>query len=164
MRRSLILDVSTPVVTASALVLSIYLLAAGHNQPGGGFIGGLVGGAAVALAYVGGGLEQVRAFSRFHPWTVLGSGLVLAASAAIAPLVLGGAVLEQDFWTFHPPVLGDVKLTSALLFDTGVYAVVVGTVLMAFEALGEDEPPEDADRRPPEETGSGETGRGETGP
>lgn len=144
MRRSIILDVSTRIITASAMVLSIYLLAAGHNQPGGGFIGGLVGGAAIALAYVGGGLDQVRGLVRFHPWTVLGTGLVLATLAAIVPMLVGGAVLEQDFVTLHPPVLGAVKVTSALFFDTAVYAVVVGTVLMAFEALGEEERPEDA--------------------
>lgn len=143
MRRSLILDVSTRTITASALVLSIYLLAAGHNQPGGGFVGGLVGGAAVALAYVAGGLPQVHELTRFRPWTVLGTGLVLAAIAALFPMIVGGAVLEQDFVTLHPPVLGDVKVTSALFFDTGVYAVVVGTVLMAFEALGEEDPPDD---------------------
>lgn len=143
MRRSLILDVSTRMVSLSALVLSIYLLAAGHNQPGGGFIGGLVGGAAIALAYVAGGLDQVRELVRFRPWTVLGAGLVLAAIAAIIPMLVGGSVLEQDFTTVQLPLAGDVKVTSALLFDSAVYAVVVGTVLMAFEALGEEEPPEE---------------------
>lgn len=145
MRRSLILDVSTRIVTASALVLSIYLLAAGHNQPGGGFIGGLVGGAAISVAYVGGGLDQVREFMRFRPWTVLGAGLVLASFTSIIPLFAGGAVLAQDFVTLHLPLLDKVKVTSALLFDTGVYVVVVGFVLMAFEALGEDTPPADAE-------------------
>ena len=48
---------------------------------------------------------------------------------------------SQDFVTWSVPVLGKVKPTSALVFDTGVYAVVVGMVLMAFEALGEDQPP-----------------------
>lgn len=141
MRRSLILDVATRIVTASTLVLSLYLLAAGHNQPGGGFIGGLVGGAAIAIAYVGGGLPRVRAITRLAPWTILGGGLVVAAGSAIVPMLLGGAVLEQGFTTFEPPLVGKVKVTSALIFDTGVYAVVVGMVFMAFEALGEEEPP-----------------------
>ncbi len=142
MRHSLIVDVSTRLVTISTVVLSLYLLAAGHNQPGGGFIGGLVGGAAIALAYVGGGLERVRAFTRFQPWTILGAGLVVAATAAVVPLLVGGAILEQDFVKFDLPVLGSIKATSALVFDTGVYAVVVGMVFMAFEALGEEDAPE----------------------
>lgn len=144
MRRSLVLDVCTRIITCSAMTLSIYLLVAGHNQPGGGFIGGLVGGAAIAIAYVGGGLDQVREFTRVRPWTILGGGLVIAVAAAIVPLVLGGAVLEQDFVTLQLPLLGDVKVTSALLFDSGVYAVVIGTVFMAFEALGEEGEPDDA--------------------
>lgn len=145
MRRSLILDLSTRTVTLSALVFALYLLAAGHNQPGGGFIGGLVAGAAVALAYVAGGLDQVRSLTRFQAWTVLGGGLFIVTLGALVPLAVGGAVLEQDYTIFEPPLLGEVKLTSALFFDTGVFLVVLGTVLMAFEALGEEEPPEDRD-------------------
>lgn len=149
MRHSLIVDVSTRLVTVSTVVLSLYLLAAGHNQPGGGFIGGLVGGAAIALAYVGGGLERVRALTRLAPWTILGAGLLIASASALVPLVFGGDVLEQDFVTFKDvPLLGKVKPTSALVFDTGVYLVVIGMVLMAFEALGEDEAP-DADAEVP---------------
>ncbi len=141
MRRSLIVDMNTRIIVYSALMLSLYLLTAGHNQPGGGFIGGLVAGAAIALAYVAGGLDQVRALTRVSPWTVLGGGLMLASGAALVPMLLGGAVLAQDVLELHLPLLGDVKATSALVFDTGVYAVVVGMVLMAFEALGEDERP-----------------------
>lgn len=146
MRRSLITDVTARMIVLSAFVLSIYLLAAGHNQPGGGFIGGLVAGAGVALVYVAGGLDDVRSLLPVRPWSVLGGGLVVAAGSAIVPVLAGGAVLSQGFFTMHPPLLGDVKVTSALVFDTGVYAVVLGMVLMAFEALGEDRPPEEVDR------------------
>ncbi len=142
MKRSLVVDVSARMVVLASAVLSLYLLAAGHNQPGGGFIGGLVAGAGIALVYVAGGLDDVRRLLPVPPWMVLGAGLVVSVTAAIVPLVFGGAVLAQDYVSLHPPLLGDVKLTSALAFDAGVYAVVVGVVLMAFEALGEDRPPE----------------------
>ena len=141
MNRSTIVDFTTRLIVQSGLVLSLYFLFAGHNQPGGGFIGGLVAGVTVALSYVAGGLDQVRALLRARPWSVIGAGLVLATGAAIAPALLGGGPLAQDYITWSLPVLGTVKATSALVFDTGVYAVVVGMVLMAFEALGEDEPP-----------------------
>ena len=64
---------------------SIYLLFAGHNQPGGGFVGGLVAGSAIALRYLAGGLDAVRDISRFQPWTILGAGVVLAAVTALSP-------------------------------------------------------------------------------
>ena len=143
MRPSLIVDVTTRIILQSAIVVSLYLLFAGHNQPGGGFIGGLVAGAGIALAYVAGGLEQVRGLLRVAPWSVIGAGLLVATVSAIVPAVLGGSVLSQDYITFHPPVLGEVKATSALVFDSGVYLVVVGMVLMAVEALGESSPPEE---------------------
>lgn len=143
MRPSLIVDVTTRIILQSAIVVSLYLLFAGHNQPGGGFIGGLVAGAGIALAYVAGGLDQVRGLLRVAPWSVIGLGLLVATTSAIVPIVFGGSVLSQDYITFHPPLLGEVKATSALIFDSGVYLVVVGTVLMAFEALGEAIPPEE---------------------
>lgn len=141
MRPSMIVDVTTRVILQSAMIVSLYLLFAGHNQPGGGFIGGLVAGAGIALAYVAGGLDQVRGLLRARPWSVIGAGLLVATGSAAVPALLGGSVLSHDYVTFHPPLLGEVKATSALVFDTGVYLVVVGMVLMAFEALGEAAPP-----------------------
>lgn len=142
--RLVTLDVSVRVVFTAVMVGSLYLLFAGHNQPGGGFAGGIVAGAAVALRYVSGGIEEVRRLSRSQPWTVLGSGVLIAATTALVPLLLGGAVLESAAVTFHPPLLGDVKLTSALAFDVGVYLAVVGLALMVFESFGDDPPPRTA--------------------
>ncbi len=135
------LDTSVKVVFTAVMVGSVYLLFAGHNQPGGGFAGGIVAGAAVALRYVSGGIDEVRRLSRSQPWTVLGSGVLIAATTALVPLLLGGAVLESGSVTLHPPLLGDVKLTSALAFDVGVYLAVVGLALMVFESFGDDPPP-----------------------
>ena len=157
MRPSIIVDVTTRIVLQSALVVSLYLLFAGHNQPGGGFIGGLVAGAGIALAYVAGGLDRVRGLVPVPPWSIIGTGLLIATGSAVVPILTGGAVLSQDYVTFHPPLLGDVKATSALIFDTGVYLVVVGMVLMAFEALGETDPPEAAPA-PEDDDASAEVG------
>jgi multisubunit Na+/H+ antiporter MnhB subunit len=146
MRRSLILDVSVRVIYRSVLVLSLYLLFAGHNQPGGGFVGGLVAAAAVALRFVAGGIDEVRSTSPVRPWTVLGTGLALAAGTAVMPLLLGGQVLESEKFAWDAPLLGTVSATSVLVFDTGVYLVVVGLALMLFEAFGDDwDVPEQAD-------------------
>lgn len=138
MKHSVILGTSLNFIIHSVLVLSLYLLFAGANFPGGGFIGGLAAGAAVALRYVAGGIDEVRASSPVRPWTILGVGLVLAAGTALVPLVIGDPVLEAGEAEWHLPVLGDVPLLSSLLFDVGVYIIVVGLVLMVFEAFGDD--------------------------
>ena len=137
MRPSMIADVVVRVVFHSALLLSVYLLFVGHNQPGGGFIGGLVAGAAFALRYAAGGIDAVHQGMRVRPWTLLGVGIVFITATTLVPLAFGADTLESTYWKWHPAGFGEVKLTSPLFFDTGVYLVVVGMVLMLFEAFGE---------------------------
>jgi multicomponent Na+:H+ antiporter subunit A len=133
-----VVDTSSRLLYGSILVLSLYFLFAGHNQPGGGFVGGLTAGAAISLRYVAGGTSAVRNSLRVKPWTVLGSGLVIAATTAIVPLLTGNSLLEHADFEEELPILGTIKATSALPFDVGVYLVVVGLVLMAYEAFGDD--------------------------
>lgn len=140
-QRLLILDTSVKVLYQSILVLSLYFLFAGHNVPGGGFVGGLMAGAAVSLRYVTGGAQAVRQTFRAPSHVVLGAGLCLSACTALLPVLLGGAVLEHGEYEVDLPIFGDVKFVSALPFDIGVYLVVVGLVLMAFAAFGDDRAP-----------------------
>jgi multisubunit Na+/H+ antiporter MnhB subunit len=137
-KRLLVVDTSVRVLYHSILVLSLYFLFAGHNQPGGGFVGGLTAGAAVSFRYVAGGVDEVRQAFRLRPWTILGGGLLIAIVTAIVPMVLGGSVLEHGDVEWTVPVIGVLKTTSALPFDIGVYLVVVGLILMMFEAFGDD--------------------------
>ena len=138
-----------------AFTVSIFLLVAGHNDPGGGFVGGLVAGAAVALRYLAGGLDDVRRMVRARPWSILGAGIVLAALTATVPVLFGHPVLENAVWHLEVPVLGELSLASALFFDIGVYLVVVGLVFMVFEAFGGDGRPEPDDgSEPKDEPGS----------
>jgi multisubunit Na+/H+ antiporter MnhB subunit len=141
-RRSLIVDTSVQFIFYSVLVLSLYLEFAGHNQPGGGFVGGLVAGAAVGLRYVAGGIDAVRETSPVRPWTILGVGLLVASGTALTPLLVGDAVLESAEIDWQVPVLGEIHGTTATVFDIGVYLVVVGLMLMVFEAFGDDLEPE----------------------
>jgi multicomponent Na+:H+ antiporter subunit A len=144
-RRSLIAEVITRVVFHSALVLAVYLLFVGHNQPGGGFVGGLVAGAAFALLYGARGIEAVRESSRVRPWTLLGTGLLFIALSALVPMLLGESLLESAKITFELGPLGHPKVSTVIVFDSGVFLVVVGVVLMLFEAFGEHrEPPKPA--------------------
>ena len=138
MRRHVVVDLSVRVIFQAVLVGSIYLLFAGHNQPGGGFVGGLLAGASVAMRYTAGGIGELRAVARFAPWTILGTGLALAGITAAVPLLVGDEVLEAAKVEADLPLLGVVKATSSLPFDVGVYLVVIGLVLMVFEAFGDD--------------------------
>ena len=148
-----VVDASARLLYPSILVVAVYFLFAGHNQPGGGFVGGLTAAAAISLRYVAGGLAAVRRSVPVAPWTVLGVGLATSVATAITPLVLGGSVLEHALWETDLPVLGTIKTTSALPFDIGVFLVVLGVILMAYEAFGE----EAADDTPAGE-GTGVTG------
>jgi multisubunit Na+/H+ antiporter MnhB subunit len=138
MRRLLVVDVSVGVIFHTALVGSIYLLFAGHNQPGGGFVGGLVAGAAIALRAIAGGIDEVRALTRLRPWTFLGLGILAASLTALVPVLFGEPVLTSGKGSATLPLIGTVTASSVLAFDIGVYLVVVGMVFMMFEAFGDD--------------------------
>lgn len=136
--RPLILETTVKLIYHSILVLALYFLFAGHNLPGGGFVAGLMVGAAVSLRYVAGGPEAVASTFRLRPHLILGIGLAVAALTALVPIVLGGSVLEHGSFDLDIPVVGHVKFTSTLAFDVGVFLIVIGLMLMAFEAFGDD--------------------------
>lgn len=138
MRRSLILDVTVRFVFDAVIVLSLYLLFAGHNQPGGGFVGGLVAAAAIALRYIASGSQDVAFILRVRPSTVLSVGLVFATLTALVPVLFGHGPLDHHSVGWDVAQLGRVTVSTATVFDTGVYLVVVGLLLRILEALGED--------------------------
>jgi multisubunit Na+/H+ antiporter MnhB subunit len=138
MKRVDVVEVSVRAVFHAVIVASLYLLFVGHNHPGGGFVGGLVAGAAIAMRYVAGGLAAVRSLTPIKPWTILGAGIVVAGITATVPLLFAHAPLEANVADLHLPVFGDVHLSTTVAFDAGVYLVVVGLVLMVFEAFGDD--------------------------
>ena len=144
-QRSMILDQSIKVLYHSILVLALYFEFAGHNLPGGGFVGGLVASAAVSLRYVSGGAEAVRSTFRAPSHVILGVGLFLSSATALVPVLLGGAVLEHAEYETKLPIFGKVKVVSAFPFDAGVFLVVIGLVLMAFAAFGDDRVPTEPD-------------------
>jgi multicomponent Na+:H+ antiporter subunit A len=135
-RRSVVLETVVHLAFHTVLVFGVYLLFAGHNQPGGGFIGGLVTGAAFVLRYIAGGRAEIRAAVPIDPRLPLGAGLLLAAGTGIAAQLVGGQFLESEYVTYDVPVLGEIKAVSALFFDAGVYLVVVGMVLGVLRSLG----------------------------
>lgn len=141
MKRSMLLEICVQAEFHTLLLVSLFFLFAGHNQPGGGFVGGLVAGAAISLRFLAGGIEEVRSTTRFAPWTILGAGIALSVGTAIAPMLIGRPVLSSLGTEFDVVVLGEIYASTTLLFDVGVYAVVVGLVFMVFEAFAEEPSP-----------------------
>lgn len=135
-QRSLILETCVQLVFHAILATSLFFLLSGHNAPGGGFVGGLVAGTAFVLRYLVSSGEEVLDQIRFRPTTVLGTGLMTALVTGMIPWTVGGQVLESAYTYAHLPVLGDLPLASVLAFDTGVYLIVVGIVLMLLSTLG----------------------------
>lgn len=136
-RPSPILEAGTAVASGPILLFSAYLLFAGHNQPGGGFAGGLVAGVAILLAWAGGGPTLVRRIIPIRSSALMGAGLGVAASVGLASLIAGQGFLESGYVTLDAPLVGEVKIVSALGFDLGVYLVVIGMALALTRALGE---------------------------
>ena len=135
-RPSVILDAVLGMVSRTTLLFSAFLLFAGHNAPGGGFVGGLVAAAALVLRYVAGGAGEVDRVVRVHEFHLLGSGLLVATLTGVAGWALGGSFLYGAKFEFDMVVFGHVKITSALFFDVGVYLVVVGLGLALLRSLG----------------------------
>ncbi len=134
--RSIIFEVLTRLIFHTIIVFSIYLLFAGHNAPGGGFAGGMVAGLALVIRYLVGGRYELDEAAPIDAGHLIGGGLALAATAAALPLALGGTVLQSAIVDVHLPLLGDLHLVTSVLFDVGVYLVVVGLVLDLLRALG----------------------------
>ncbi|WP_443697324.1 monovalent cation/H+ antiporter subunit A [Pseudomonas sp.] len=119
-----------------ALVVSFYLFMRGHNQPGGGFVAGLVMSVAFILQYMVAGTQWVEAQMSLRPMRWMGFGLFSATLTGLGALFAGYPFLTTHTWHLSLPVLGDIHIASALFFDVGVYAMVVGSTLLMLTALG----------------------------
>lgn len=135
--RSILLEVMTRLLFHTLLMVSLYMLVAGHNLPGGGFAGGLLAGLAFAIRYLAGGGTELRLSLPFSAGTFLGAGLAIATLYGIAPLFVGDPVFTSYVFDFWLPIFGDVHLVTAVVFDIGVYLLVIGLVLDILRSLGE---------------------------
>lgn len=135
-RRSIIFEVITRLIFHAIIMVSLYLLIAGHNLPGGGFAGGLLAGIAFAIRYLAGGRYELEQSFRAPAGVILGSGLAVAAIAGLVPLFFGGEVFQAYDVEVLLPFFGHVHFASAVVFDIGVYLVVIGLVLDVLRSLG----------------------------
>lgn len=129
------------------LITSAYFLFAGHHQPGGGFVGGLIGSAALVVVYLVGGNDnptQDRSLGAMilrTPTFPLGLGLLLAVGVAFLSVMTTGLLLDHQFLTVELFGIGSVVASTTLLFDTGVYLVVMGLVATMLHIYGNVQSP-----------------------
>lgn len=135
-RFSPLLTTGMRTVVPTLVLFSLYLLIVGHDLPGGGFAGGLLGAAALLLIFLALGDRGVRRALRLEPEIVTGIGLGTSVAAGLLGLAVDGSFLSALSTGGDIPVIGEVKLTSVLAFDAGVYLVVVGLVGSALLRLG----------------------------
>lgn len=136
--RTIIFRFTTPYLTTLMVLFSIFVLLRGHNEPGGGFIGGLIAASAFAIYGIACGVAPVRRALYFHPMAIAASGLMMAVLSGVASLFVGAKFLT-GLWAFPTILGGDVGLSTPLFFDIGVYLVVVGAISSIALALEERE-------------------------
>ena len=133
---SLILSATARFLLPVLFMFSLFLLVRGHHHPGGGFVGGLVAAAAFVLYAIAYGVQEARALLRANTISLMGAGLLLALASGLLSLVHGESFMT-GLWLHHPvPVLG--KLGTPVVFDMGVYVVVLGATLTVLFNLMED--------------------------
>ncbi|HZG00213.1 MAG TPA: Na+/H+ antiporter subunit B [Chitinophagales bacterium] len=133
--KTIILKTASNYLLPLLLLFSIFILLRGHYHPGGGFVGGLVAAIAFVLHSFANGLDKTREFLKYHPGLLIPIGLSIAYLSAFAPMIAGNPFM-QGMWFPEPfPVIGTVG--TPVIFDVGVYCVVVGIALTILFTISE---------------------------
>ncbi|MBM4461435.1 MAG: Na+/H+ antiporter subunit B [Chloroflexi bacterium] len=132
---SLILSTATRYILPLLLLFSVFLLLRGHNEPGGGFVGGLVAAAAFALYVIAFDAATARRTLGVDPRTLVALGLLVALGSGLVSLFAGQPFMTGLWSSYTAPLLG--KLGTPLFFDIGVYLAVIGVTLTIIFALAE---------------------------
>ncbi len=137
MKSSIILRLTVRVLLPLLLLFAVFLFMRGHNEPGGGFAGGLVAAAGWALYAIAYGPAEARRALRVDPLQLIGLGLILALGTGLLGLLSSGSFLAAVWAKPVVPGLGVVDLGSPVLFDLGVLLVVLGVTLTIILSLAE---------------------------
>ncbi len=133
---STILKTATLFLMPMLLVFSFFLLLRGHNEPGGGFLGGLVAASSYALYSIAYGVEKARNLLGIRPLYLIAIGVLLALISGVFPMFFDKIFLT-GMWNYNDfPIIG--KIGTPLIFDIGVYFLVIGIVLKIIFSLSEE--------------------------
>lgn len=136
---SLIFETTTRWLCPLLLLFSLFALVVGHHEPGGGFVGGLLAASAFVLLVYSRGGTATRRLLRVDPLTLFGAGLAVALASGLPSLLGSRPFLSSSWWTFDLAVFGELKIGTPLVFDVGVYLVVVGVVTAVVLELAEED-------------------------
>lgn len=134
---SVILSTASRYLLPLLLIFSFFLLLRGHNEPGGGFVGGLVAAAAYALFYIANGVEEAEKLLKSEPIKLIAVGLALAIISTIPSLTTGENFMTGVWFKTDFPVIG--KIGTPLIFDIGVYLLVLGIAVKIIFSLAEED-------------------------
>lgn len=134
---SVILRTAIRLIIPGLLLFSIFILFRGHNEPGGGFVGGLVAAAAITLYTLAWGVKKAEEMFRVQPQIVIATGLLLALLAGFPGWFVGGEFMQGVWPGLVLPVIG--KVGTPVIFDTGVYLLVTGIVVKLIFTLAAEE-------------------------
>ena len=136
---SIILRVGTRYLSGILVLFSLYMLIRGHNEPGGGFIGGLIGSTGFVLYAIACSTSEARSALKFMPQNIAVAGLGISLLAGIAAALFGDPLFTGQ-WLFINPTEDSkgLPLSTVLVFDIGVYLVVFGSILSIFFAMEEE--------------------------
>ncbi|MGH1414051.1 MAG: monovalent cation/H+ antiporter subunit A [Pelagimonas sp.] len=127
--------VLTRVIMPVVLMVGFYIFLRGHNEPGGGFIAGLVVSIAVVMQYMASGFSWTSARLRYPYHGVIGAGVLVAGLTGIGSWFVGKPFLTSDFTYVRIPPFEKFELATAALFDVGVFLAVVGAVMLSLESF-----------------------------
>ncbi len=137
----LMLRITASWILPIALVVSLYIFLRGHNLPGGGFIAGLITALALIIQYMALGQDHAEQLLKaksgrlYEIW--IGTGLVIAGLTGLGAWFWGRPFLTSAHFYVSPPILGEMHLATAALFDVGVYITVVGATMLLISVLGD---------------------------
>ena len=135
---SIILQIAARHMRPLLVVLSLIVLYRGHNEPGGGFIGGLMFGAAYILYAMAFGVVKTQKSLFFNPINLTATGLFVALLSGIPALLLGDSFMTGEWYTFFTQTAFELKLGTPLLFDVGVYFAVAGMLMLVMFSIMEE--------------------------
>ncbi|NIK10955.1 Na(+)/H(+) antiporter subunit B [Alkalibacillus almallahensis] len=144
-QNDIILKTMTQLITFILLGFSIYLFFAGHNAPGGGFIGGLMTASAIILMYMTYGYEKVSKILPINFTTLFIVGVGIAALFGVGSFIFGEPFLSQNAAYFQLPILGKTHLSTALIFDFGIYLAVIGVSMTIILTIATDSKEEEVE-------------------